>query len=41
MILLRHGDVGHDEVYKDLQGSGEVGLLLQVTESGGDGWGLE
>ena len=28
-------------VQKDLQDSGEVGLILQVTGSGGDGWGLE
>ena len=33
-------DAGHDEVQKVQEGSGEVGLILQVTGSGGDGWGL-
>ena len=37
MILLKDDDAGHDVVQKDLQGSGEVGLILQVTGSGGDG----
>ena len=32
-------DAGHDVVQKVQQGSGEVGLILQVTGSGGDGWG--
>ena len=41
MILLRDGDVGHGVVQKDLQGSGEVGFILQVAGSGGDGFGLE
>ena len=41
MILLRDDGAGHEVVQKDLQGSGEVGLILQVTGSGGDGWELE
>ena len=41
MILLRDGDVGNDVVQKDLQGSVEVGLILKVADSGGDGSGLE
>ena len=32
-------DAGHDVVQKVQEGSGEVGLILQVTGSGGDGWG--
>ena len=35
MILLR--EAGHKVVQKDLQGSGEVGLIIQVTGSGGEG----
>ena len=32
-------DAGHDVLQKVQQGSGEVGLILQVTGSGGDGRG--
>ena len=32
-------DAGHDVVQNVQEGSGEVGLILQVTGSGGDGWG--
>ena len=41
MILQRNDVAAHEVVQKDLQGSGEVGLILQVTGSGGDGWELE
>ena len=41
MTPLRDDDVGHGVVQKDLQGSVEVGLILKVAESGGDGSGLE
>ena len=34
-------DAGHYVVQKVQEGSGEVGLILQVTGSGGDGGGLE
>ena len=40
MILIGDGDAGHDVIQKDLQGSGEVGLVLQVTGLGGDDWVL-
>ena len=42
LVIIKHlndsyrgwyGDVGHDVVQKDLQGSGEVSLILQVTSS--------
>ena len=36
MTPLRDEDVGHGVVQKDLQGSGEVGFILQVTATGGD-----
>ena len=36
MILLRDDGTGHEVVQMDLQGFGEVGLVLQVTRSGGD-----
>ena len=46
MVNIKHqndsskdDDAGHDVVQKVQQGSGEVGLVLQVTGSGGDGWG--
>ena len=41
MTPLRHDDVGHGVVQKDLQGSGEPGFILQVTGAGGDGLWLE
>ena len=41
MILLRDDGAGHEVVQKDLQVSGEVDLVLQVTGSGGDGLGLD
>ena len=43
MVINEHwnddDDAGHDVVQKVQDGSGEVGLILQVTGSGGDGWG--
>ena len=41
MILLKDDGAGQEVVQKDLQGSGEVDLILQVTWSGGDGLGLD
>ena len=40
MILQRDDGAGHEVVQKDLQGSGEVGLILQGTGSGRDCWEL-